>query len=356
MSATSAVAVTILLLIASGFFVAAEFALVGARRHRIEQAADEGKRGAKAARNGVREISLMLAGAQLGITMVVVGLGMVSEPAFHHLLEVPLGGVGLPHAAADTIALVVALGAVTFFHVVVGEMAPKSWAISHPERSALLLAPVFRGFTWLFRWLLIGLNGASNALLRLLHVAPRDEVVHVRNREQIFQLVEESRRLGLIGDGDHGLLTRTLGATDMAVREVMVAVPDIVAVDVSASADEVIGEAADCGRTRLVVRAADGYALGTVHVREALLARARGGGWTAGRAASRIPRVAESADLQRAADTLREAHSQLGLVVEAADQEVGLVSLDDVVSKLLLSHDHVLDHEANTQSGAGSSS
>src|SRR5690606_29121570 len=120
MSWQVAVAVTIGLLVLSGFFVASEFALVGSRRHRLERAAAAGQWGARSALAGVRELSLMLAGAQLGITMCVIGLGMISEPAFHHLLEPPLSALGLPQAVADVTALVIALSFVTYLHVVVG--------------------------------------------------------------------------------------------------------------------------------------------------------------------------------------------------------------------------------------------
>jgi CBS domain containing-hemolysin-like protein len=324
-------------LVASGFFVAAEFALVASRRHRIEQAADKGERGAKAALSGLREISLMLAGAQLGITMVVVGLGMVSEPAFHHMLEPVLSDLGLAHAVSQTLALLVALVVVTFLHVVVGEMAPKSWAIAHPERSAMLLAPPFRGFTWLLRWLLVGLNGLTNALLRLCRVSPRDEVVHVRNREQIHHLVDESRRLGLIGDGDHGLLARTLDAPDLPVSDVMVQASEIVEVHGASGPDDVIATAQRTGRTRMIVRDDRGHIVGAVHVREALVARSKNVSWTAGSSATLVPRMNESVDLANAAEVLRVARAQLGLVNDARGRIVGLVTMDDLATKILMS-------------------
>lgn len=340
MSAGAALVVTAVLLVASGFFVAAEFALVGARRHRLEQAAEAGRRGARAALAGVRELSLMLAGAQLGITMVMIGLGMVSEPALHHLLEPPLSALGAPEAVADIVGLVLALAVITFLHVVVGEMAPKSWAIAHPERSAMLLAPPFRAFTTLVRWLLVALNGVTNALVRLCRVTPRDEIVTVRNRQQLRHLVDESRRLGLIGAEDHGLLGRALDAPAVPLDTVMVPVEHVVSVNESASAQTVVDVAARSGRTRLVVHVAAGSiadgVLGSVHVRDALIARARGAAWRAGDTPNPVPRVRVDAELTDAAETLRAAHAQLGLVIDRAQQVVGLVSMDDLVSTILV--------------------
>lgn len=335
MSSQAALAITVALLVLSGFFVASEFALVGSRRHRLEQAATAGHRGSGAALAGVRELSLMLAGAQLGITMCIIGLGMISEPAMHHLLEPPMSALGLPPAVASIAALAVALAIVTFLHVVVGEMAPKSWAIAHPERSAMLLAPAFRAFTWAFRWLLVVLNGLSNGVIRLLRVTPRDEVVHVRDREQIHHLVEESERLGLINAEDRGLLTRALGAPASPVSEVTVPAERIVGVPAGAAPPEIIETAALSNRTRLVVWAPDGTVVGVVHVRDALLARATGSERSAGLLATPVPELAPDADLAGAVELLQQRRAQLGVVQAASGGLAGLVTLDDLLARLL---------------------
>lgn len=179
MSFPMAAFVTVLLLIGSGFFVAAEFALVAAKRHRMEKAAAEGRRGAGAALAGMRELSLMLAGAQLGITVCTLGLGSVSKPAISHELDPLLHKLGLPSAVSYGVAFAVAMVVVVFLHMVVGEMAPKSWAIAHPERSAMLLSPPFRAVVRAVRPLIRLLNAVSNALVRLCRVAPRDELASV---------------------------------------------------------------------------------------------------------------------------------------------------------------------------------
>ncbi|AYY12126.1 DUF21 domain-containing protein [Actinobacteria bacterium YIM 96077] len=336
MSAEIAMVMTGLLFVASGFFVASEFALVGAARHRLEQAVAARRRGAKAALNGVRELSLMLAGAQLGITMVMIGLGMVSEPALHHLLEPPLSALGLPHVAADVVALGIALAVVTFVHVVVGEMAPKSWAIAHPERSAMLLAPPFRAFTWVFRWLLVVLNALTNALVRMVRVQPRDEIVTVRNREQIHQLVSESRQLGLIRADEHGLLTRALGAPGATLGEVMVPLEYVIGIGADAGPQDVLDVAAQNRHPRLVVHDDSGEIIGAVHAREALAGRGHEPGWTAGQAAGPVPPINVNVDLATAAETLRRDRAQLGLVRDNGTV-VGLVTMDDLVTNILVS-------------------
>jgi CBS domain containing-hemolysin-like protein len=335
MNAGTALLITGLLFVASAFFVASEFALVGSARHRLERAAAEHRWGARAALSSVREISLMLAGAQLGITMVMIGLGMVAEPALHHLLEPFARAVGLPQGTANVVALVIALAAVTFLHVVVGEMAPKSWAITHPERSAMLLAPAFRAFTWTVRWLLIALNGLTNALVRLVRVQPRDELVTARNRDQIHQLVSESRRLGLIRPDEHGLLTRALGEPGAAVERVMVPLDQVDGVNAADGPDVVLDLAASHEHTRMVVWDTTHTITGAVHAREALVGRGAETPWTAGQAARPIPTVSSGTDLATAAEVLRRHRAQFGLVHDG-QRVVGLVSMDDLVTNILV--------------------
>jgi CBS domain containing-hemolysin-like protein len=169
-----ALVISVGLLAGNGFFVAAEFALVASRRHRLEQAAETGSRAAAAAWAGSRQLSLMLAGAQLGITVCSLGLGALAEPALAHLLDPAFTALGLPAATAHAVAFLLALAIVVFLHMVVGEMAPKSWAISHPERSALLLALPFRAYTLAVRPALRALNAMANAELRAVKVTPQD--------------------------------------------------------------------------------------------------------------------------------------------------------------------------------------
>ena len=150
MTGLAAIPVTIAIIAASAFFVATEFSVIAARRTRLEAAAAD-SRSARAALRSASEVPLLLAGSQLGITACTLALGAVTKPAVDHALEPVLEQVGLPAYAAAPASFALALLLVTFLHLVVGEMAPKSWAISHPERSATLLALPMRGFMWTFR-------------------------------------------------------------------------------------------------------------------------------------------------------------------------------------------------------------
>ncbi|MGW0906243.1 hemolysin family protein [Streptomyces sp. NPDC002853] len=334
MSFPLALFVTVLLLIASGFFVAAEFALVAAKRHRMERAVAAGQRGAKSALAGMRELSLMLAGAQLGITVCTLGLGSVSKPAISHELDPLLAKLGLPAGLSYGIAFALAMVVVVFLHMVVGEMAPKSWAIAHPERSAMLLTPPFRAVVKVVRPLLTVLNKVSNALVRLCKVTPRDELTSVHNREQLAHLVEESWRLGLISDADSGLITTSLTAPLTAVGDLQTAAAQITSITADASIDEVLETAAASDRTRLLVT--DGATvLGSVHARDALVARARSRALTARELARPVPELAADDTVAHAVEELRRRRASLAVLCDESGRLTGLVSLDDLLARLM---------------------
>ncbi|MEU7033518.1 hemolysin family protein [Streptomyces sp. NPDC046237] len=334
MSLPMALFITVLLLVGSGFFVAAEFALVAAKRHRIEKAVADGQRGARAALAGMRELSLMLAGAQLGITLCTLGLGAISKPAISHELDPLLVKLGLPTALSYGIAFAVAMIIVVFLHMVLGEMAPKSWAIAHPERSAMLLTPPFRALVKAVRPLLWILNKVSNALVRMCRVQPRDELTAVHNREQLTHLVEESERLGLINKTDSQLITRSLTEPQTPVAELQTLAADIVAVHAGADLETILDRAADADLTRLLVRDGDRI-VGSVHIRDALVAAARGRTLAARDLARPVPELAATTTVSEAVEQLRQRRTSLALVRDAQGALTGLVSLDDLLVRIM---------------------
>ena len=198
------IAVAVVLLALNGFFVAAEFALLASRRSRIEQLAAEGDRRARHALAGLREITLMLAGAQLGITMCSLGLGAVAEPAVAGVIDGVLGeAFTLSDTTRHIIAFSIALSIVVFLHMVVAEMAPKSWAIAHPEKSALRLARPFRLFVGVFRPLIRFLNGLANLTVKAFGVEPQDERAMAHSPSDLLLLIAESADHGGIAADYH---------------------------------------------------------------------------------------------------------------------------------------------------------
>ncbi|MGP4114220.1 hemolysin family protein [Streptomyces sp. 4N509B] len=344
MSVPMALAVTFGLLIASGFFVAAEFALTAAKRHRLEQALAEGRRGARAALAGSHELALMLAGAQFGITVCTLGLGSISEPAIAHQIDPWLERAGLPLGLSHGVAFVLALFLVVFLHMVVGEMAPKSWAISHPERSAMLLAPPFRAVVRAVRPLISVLNRMSNVLVRMCKVTPREELASVHDREQLEHLVAESQRLGLISEADSGLITRSLTEPQSPVGAIQVPAARIAQVSADADADAILAAAAASDHTRLLVREEPsgaaagerwGGVVGSVHARDAVVARARGQAVTARELARPVPELTAEDTVAHAVEQLRQRRASLAVVRGADGRLTGLISLDDLLVRLM---------------------
>jgi CBS domain containing-hemolysin-like protein len=326
--------ISLALLAFNALFVAAEFAFVSSRRHRLEEIAGGGNRlvriAARSAVGGSRRLSLMLAGAQLGITLCTLGLGQVTEPAIEHYLEPVFGAIGVPDALRMPIALTLSLALVTFLHMVVGEMAPKSWALTHPERAALILTLPFRGFTWLMTPLLSSLNGLTNVLLRLFGVQARDELATTRTPRQLAMLVGESGRMGLLDREEHDLLTRALRFQAEGIERLMVPIDQVVAVPPAAGAAEIREAAARSGHLRLLV-GAPGDVVGVLHARDALLEPGR----TAGELARPAPRLECVTQVPEAVTALQEARAHLALVTGAGGVVIGMVSLTDLLGQLL---------------------
>ncbi|MEP6630605.1 MAG: hemolysin family protein [Lapillicoccus sp.] len=344
MSPLLSLSLSVLLLVLNAFFVAAEFAVVSARRHRLEVAAAYGGRGARAAVRNSRELSLGLAGAQLGITLATLGLGALAKPAVADLLEPLLALTPLPEAFAAGIATVLAVAVVVFLHMVVGEMAPKSWAISHPERSAVLLGVPFRAFTTATRWVLEGLSAVADRLLRIWHVEPVGESSTVQGPAELRLLIRASREHGLLEAGAGRLLTRVLELSGTPVYAVTLPWADVDRVPLTATADDVVRAASLGGHSRLVVVGGDGRPVGLVHVRDALLTD---GGTPVVELVYETVRLDVHATVVDALGRMRAERAQLALVVEpgetggprvtagTGDTVIGITALEDLLARVL---------------------
>jgi CBS domain containing-hemolysin-like protein len=340
-----ALGVTVTLLILNGFFVAAEFALLTARRHRLEQLVSDRRRGSRAALAGSRELSMMLAAAQLGITMASLGLGIVSEPALAQLFDPYIAATGLPEDFAHVLAVTVALAIIVFLHMVVGEMAPKSWALTHPETTALSLAPAFRLFAMVFRPVLVVMNASANGLVRLCGVEPRDELTVGHTPSDLAMIVEQSAGQGALQQEEGRLLRRALGLAQLDARAVMVPRGALVAVPAGADAEQVEQVARDSGRSRLPVHGADlDDVLGVLHVKDLLLLEdADRAAATAGSLARPALRAAETEAADDLLLRMRELGQHLCVVVDEYGGVSGVVSLEDLVEELIGDFDDETD-------------
>jgi CBS domain containing-hemolysin-like protein len=179
----------VLLLGANAFFVGSEFALISARRDRLEALAEQGKKSAVTVIRAGENLSLMLAGAQLGITICSLGLGYLGEPAIAHALEGPFESAGIPESLVHPFAFAIALGLIGYLHVVLGEMVPKNLALAGPDRAALALAPPLAIVVRVLHPFIALLNWIANRVLRLAGVTPKDEVTSAFTRDDVFGIV-----------------------------------------------------------------------------------------------------------------------------------------------------------------------
>lgn len=333
MSIGTALLVSTGIIVLSAFFVAIEFALVAARRHRLEEAAGSSA-SARAALRSSREISLLLAGSQLGITLCTLALGAIAKPAVHDLMVPLLAATGAPDTVATVVAFVLSLLVVTFLHLVVGEMAPKSWAIAHPERSAILLALPMRAFMWLTRPALVVLNGMANWSLQRVGVQPVDEMASGHTPEDLRQLLDHSAEVGALDPDRRAALTQALELTSRPLRDIVRPTEQMVSVRADATVDEIRQVSVRSGHLRLVVRSAgngSGGALGLVHTRDALAAT------PTTRAVELMRPVAslqDSTPIHAALGSIRDDHNQVALV-RSGHRVIGLVTLQDLLEQLV---------------------
>lgn len=265
---------TTLIIFLSAFFVAVEFALIAARRHRIEDAAAT-SRSARAALRSANELTLLLAGSQLGITVCTLALGAITKPAVHHWLTPLFEQWGAALWLADAAGFVLALVVVTFLHLVVGEMAPKSWAIAHPERSAIMLALPMRAFMWLTRPVLRWMNEAANWCLRRVGVEASDTISSGQDPAALRHLVEHSANVGALDAGQSRSIAGAIDLETITLGDIVRRAP-ITAVAPTATVAEVQELSRRSGHLRILVDSEPGGTtdrpdvLGMVHVRDTL--------------------------------------------------------------------------------------
>ncbi|NLE80836.1 MAG: HlyC/CorC family transporter [Rhodococcus sp.] len=322
--------VTVALIAASAFFVAIEFALIAARRHRLEDAAPT-SRSARAALRSASELSVLLAGSQLGITVCTLALGAVTKPAVHHWLTPAFQSWGAPLWLADVAGFVLALIIVTFLHLVVGEMAPKSWAIAHPEKSATMLAIPMRGFMWLTRPLIVSLNRIANWCLIKVGVQPVDQVSSGQDPETLRHLVEHSATVGTLDERYHGHLTSALALEALTVGDIVRPTSDPSSVDIDAPM-EVVREAANrSGHLRLLV-VSGANVEGVLHVRDSLDAPS---GARARDLMREVLTLETRTPVYEALATMRSTRSHIAIVRDDAGKLTGLITLADVLARLM---------------------
>lgn len=338
------VLLTVLLLGANAFFVGSEFALISARRDRLEALAEQGKKAAVTVIRAGEQLSLMLAGAQLGITVCSILLGRVAEPAFAHLLEKPFDLVGIPDALLHTVSFFVALAVVVTLHVLLGEMVPKNIAIAGPESTAMLLVPPYLLYVRAVRPFIAFYNWCANITLRSFGVEPKDELDITVSTVELSEMIAHSVSAGLLDPEEHTRLTRALQIRNRVVSDVALPLRDIHAVPMAAAgAGPTVGAVeralAETGYSRFPVVGPDGNFIGYLHIKD-LLTLGDDPDTVVDRSLVRpLPSVSAALPLPDALSRLRRSNSHLALVTSADGDATGpvvaMVALEDLVEDLV---------------------
>ncbi|MCH5642662.1 MULTISPECIES: hemolysin family protein [unclassified Gordonia (in: high G+C Gram-positive bacteria)] len=342
------VLLAVALLAGNAFFVGAEFSLISARRDRLEALEESGKTRARTVIRAGEHLSLMLAGAQLGITICSILLGRVAEPAVAHLIEKPLHLAHVPTALLHPIAFTIALSLVVVLHILLGEMVPKNIALAGPETAAMWLVPPHLGFIRIMRPLIGFYNWLANSSLRLMRVEPKDELDATVSTGELAQMLSESEEEGLIDAEEHERLTRALSSVSRAVAEVMIPLDKMRSVEIERDAatggtgptlgsiEKAVG---DTGFSRFPVRGSDGTFTGYLHLKDVLddiLDERIGPETIIGVDKIRpLPVISSTTPLDEATGALRRTSSHLGAVVDESGRTIGVVALADLVEEFV---------------------
>lgn len=329
-----------ILVLLNGFFVAAEFSLVSVRHTRIAELVSRGDLSALAVQRALKNPDRVIAATQLGITLASLGLGWIGEPALAHLLEpiVNLFPASIQEEVSHSISAGLAFGMITFLHVVVGELAPKSIALQNPERTSLLVARPTLWSEWIFKPAIWLLNGTGNALLRLIGVQPASGHELVHSVEELKMLVSASSEGGLIRPPEREMIYAVFNFGDLLVRQVMIPRTEIIAVEADLPLDKIISLITESTYTKFPVYDDDlDNILGVIHVKDILRAM-QSTGWETCTARSLVREpifVPETISVSALLHQFRHNRQHIAIVLDEFGGTAGLVTLEDLLEEIV---------------------
>lgn len=323
------------LLVANAFFVGAEFAVISARRAQIEPRAEAGSRPAKLTIKAMENVSLMLATAQIGITICSLLILIIAEPSIHHLLEPVLHAADVPDAAVSGVSFTIALILVSFLHVVLGEVVPKNISFSVPERAALILAPLLYGLAQIMRPAVFVLNAIANGIMRAFKVTPKDEANSSFTLDQVEDIVEHSTREGVLSDTS-GALSKTFEFTEKKVRDVAVSIDKVVSFDESVTPREVEVAVAKYGFSRYPLTGLEGEIVGYLHLKDVIdLDLDEVDDPFPSKRVRNMISLSANMELEDALASMRRVNSHMAKVLDRGGKLRGVLFLEDILEELV---------------------
>jgi CBS domain containing-hemolysin-like protein len=327
----------VVLVLLNGFFVAAEFALVRVRRSRLEEEAEEGKRGAALVLRQLDELSMYLAACQLGITFTSLGIGFLGEPAVASIFERMIG-TDAPKWVYYGVSLGLAYLITTSLHITIGEQVPKIFAINRAERVALFIARPLHWFTRVFNPFIHVLNGASNGILRALGIRKTDEFDEGGSPEELKVLIAQSLTGGKLDVGEANMLTGVFHLHEQQARQVMTPAPAVVTVDLSEPVETALRRCVSSGHTRLVVTEDENHdrVKGIVHANAlAQVLLTEGPEARIDDVVREAPIVPETKPLDDLLADLQRQRSSLAVVIDEYGRTAGIVTVEDIIEEVV---------------------
>ena len=330
-------ATSLLLMLACGIFVAAEFSFVTVDRATIERAAEAGDKSAQGTLIALRSLSTQLSGAQLGITITNLAIGFLAGPAIGNLLQDPLKSVGLEGGALRGVAYGIALVLSTIVTMLIGELIPKNFALAVPQRTAALTQLPQRIFTKVMAWPIRALNGLANTILRSLGVEPQEELRSARSPVELRSLVLRSAVKGAINDQTADLVARSIAFGDRTASDVRTPRVRVHFLEGRDTAHDVIEAARQTGHSRFpVIGRSPDDVIGIVHVKQAVsIEPARRRSVRLSEIASPASTVPDSIELDPLLSILREQGMQMAVVIDEYGGTDGVVTLEDLIEEIV---------------------
>ncbi|MEJ6541908.1 hemolysin family protein [Brachybacterium paraconglomeratum] len=329
-------AIGLLLVLACGAFVAAEFSLITVNRNDVEAAAESGDKRAGGVLRGMKTLSTQLSGAQLGITVTNLGIGFLAEPAIAALVGPPLVDAGLSEVAARSASVALALVLATGMTMIFGELVPKNMAIAQPLRTAKLVVGFQRLFSTIFALPIRLFNGNANAVVRALGVEPQEELSSARSADELSVLVKRSADEGALAEETASLVQRTLAFGDRRAHDAMVPRGRVDSLEVDQTVADLLELARETGHSRFPVQDEENEIAGVAHIRHGLAVPFDERPTTRVDAvmgpATFVPDTVPLDDLM---DTLRAGGLQMAVVVDEFGDHAGLITLEDLVEEIV---------------------
>jgi len=328
----------LVLVLANAFFVAAEFALVGARRTRLDEMARSGDRKARLARRAVQSLDRYISATQLGITMASLGLGWIGKPALAGLIENGFSWLpgSLATIATHGVAIVIAFIIITVLHIILGELVPKGISLLYPEAVSAWLAAPLMGFAWVMAGPIAVLNGTANRLLRVLGIDPPGDTERLHSPEEIRMLVEQSTEGGSLGGQDARLLEGVFEFSEKTAQDVMTPRTQIAALGADLKVEDAADQVAIYGRSRYPVYTDSlDEIIGVVHAKDILAAlRARPGQTV--RIIMRPPLfVPGTREVEDVLADMKRLKTHLAIVLDEYGGTAGLVTMEDLLEEIV---------------------